>query len=215
MLYIYVLELDQNKYYVGKTNNINFRLQDHINNNGSAWTKKYKPIKLLELFTNCTDYHEDMYTLMYMDKFGIDNVRGGSYVTIKLDNVTINQLKKNSISTNNKCFHCGLSGHFVKSCPDKNITNNICERCGRNHLTSACYAKKDIKGNLIYDYSSDTSDSYEDKEFQKLQEDITIAANIARENNECSRCKRIGHYRVGCYETQDIYGNPIDSCIIS
>jgi len=47
MVYIYILELDQNKYYVGKTNNVNFRIQDHINRNGSAWTKKYKPLKLI------------------------------------------------------------------------------------------------------------------------------------------------------------------------
>ncbi len=66
MLYIYILELEQNKFYVGKTNNPNFRLQDHFNSNGSVWTKKYKPIKLLELIPNSDDYDEDKYTRIYM-----------------------------------------------------------------------------------------------------------------------------------------------------
>ena len=204
MVYIYVLELEQNKYYVGKTNNVNFRIQDHINNNGSSWTKKYKPIRVVEIINNCDDYDEDKYTRIYMDKFGIDNVRGGSYVTINLDYNTINQLKKMSISTNNKCFNCGKAGHFVKSCPDSKITSVICERCGRNHLTSQCYAKKDINGIEIHEYSSDT-DSYE--EFKKSQQKL-------EDNVECTRCRRIGHQRSNCYELYDKYGNPVQSCII-
>ena len=44
-LYIYVLLLEENKYYIGKSNNIDNRLESHFNGNGSAWTKKYKPIK--------------------------------------------------------------------------------------------------------------------------------------------------------------------------
>jgi len=31
MIYIYVLELQQNKYYVGKTSNPLFRIDSHIN----------------------------------------------------------------------------------------------------------------------------------------------------------------------------------------
>ena len=41
MVYIYVLKLEQEKYYIGKTNNPEFRINDHFNNIGSEWTKKY------------------------------------------------------------------------------------------------------------------------------------------------------------------------------
>lgn len=49
MTNIYVLKLEQNKYYIGKSNNIDIRLNDHMNGNGSQWTKKYKPIEITEV----------------------------------------------------------------------------------------------------------------------------------------------------------------------
>ena len=45
MVYIYILQLEKGKFYVGKTINPSFRLDSHFNSNGSAWTKIYKPIK--------------------------------------------------------------------------------------------------------------------------------------------------------------------------
>ena len=62
MVFIYTLKLIQGKYYVGKTNNPSFRLDNHFNSNGSAWTMKYKPIELLDLIPNCDKYDEDKYT---------------------------------------------------------------------------------------------------------------------------------------------------------
>jgi hypothetical protein len=114
--------------------------------------------------------------------------------------------------TNNRCFHCGISGHFIKSCPDKN-NDIICTRCGRNHLSSLCYAKKDINENIIYDYSSDSSDSHDI--IQTTQEEKASIAEIDRQYTICSRCKKMGHYRSSCYETNDIYGDSIKSCTIS
>ena len=68
MLYIYVLKLDRNEYYVGKTSNHDFRLETHFDVGGSAWTVKYKPIKLIELFVGCDNFDEDKYALKYMEK---------------------------------------------------------------------------------------------------------------------------------------------------
>jgi cellular nucleic acid-binding protein len=116
MLYIYVLQLQNDKYYVGKTSHPHSRIETHFTNNGSEWTKLHKPIKLLELIPNCDHYDEDKYTYKYMDKFGIDNVRGGSYSTPVLDDCTINQLIKISNSVNNRCYTCGKSGHYANYC---------------------------------------------------------------------------------------------------
>ena len=72
-MFIYILELEQNKYYIGKTTNIAFRL-DHFESNGAAWTRKYKPIQVQSIIADCDDYDEDKYTLKYMEQYGINNV---------------------------------------------------------------------------------------------------------------------------------------------
>lgn len=116
MVFIYILQLISNKYYIGKTTNPTFRLDSHFNSNGSEWTKLYKPIELLELIPDCDPYDEDKYTLKYMASKGIDNVRGGSFIQIKLTDDQINFISNMIKGATDKCFECGESDHFAKDC---------------------------------------------------------------------------------------------------
>jgi predicted GIY-YIG superfamily endonuclease len=46
VLSIYILKLEENKWYVGKTyRKVKERFQEHLDGKGSSWTKKYKPIE--------------------------------------------------------------------------------------------------------------------------------------------------------------------------
>ena len=124
MVFIYILKLQAGKYYVGKTTNPSFRLDKHFNGDGSAWTRTYPPIKVMEVIPDCDDYDEDKYTKIWMDKYGLDNVRGGSFVSLTLDDSTINHLIQMSNGTNDKCFDCGKSGHFAVDCKKVIMTVN-------------------------------------------------------------------------------------------
>jgi hypothetical protein len=133
MVCIYILKLQSNKFYVGKSNNIKFRLNNHFESNASVWTSKYRPINVIELIHNCDDYDEDKYTLKYMNEYGIDNVRGGSFCEIKLSLATNNVICKMLIATTDKCYSCNKIGHFANQCKIKNINNqqwkcNYCDK---------------------------------------------------------------------------------------
>jgi hypothetical protein len=88
MTIIYILELEYGKYYVGKTDDVDKRYQQHLNGQGSYFTKKYKPVRILRIVPDANDFDEDRYVKEMMADHGIDNVRGGSYS----NNLTYDQI---------------------------------------------------------------------------------------------------------------------------
>ena len=70
MVYIYILELEDKKYYIGKTNNKDFK----IDNNLKSLFINNKPLKILE-FISSSDDELQKYITMYIEKYGIENVK--------------------------------------------------------------------------------------------------------------------------------------------
>ena len=174
---IYILKLQKNKYYVVKTTNFTRRIKEHMSGNGSVWTKKYKPIKVEKIINNANTIDEDRYVKEYMAKYGINNVRGGSYVNEVLDEIQIYSLQKEIWYSNDKCSRCGRDGHFVNK----------------------CYAKIDESDSEDFYYDDSDSDDSDSDEY----EGNYIRYN---KNNKCFRCGRSGHFSSKCYASTHIKG---------
>lgn len=112
---IYVLRLKQEKYYIGKSSNPDKRIKAHFKGEASDWTKRYPPESVVERINNCDPYDEDKTTKIYMARYGIDNVRGGTYCQISLSEAVQKQLQTEIWGANDKCFRCG-GDHLVKDC---------------------------------------------------------------------------------------------------
>jgi predicted GIY-YIG superfamily endonuclease len=75
---VYCLVLENGKYYVGTSAQLNQRLSSHWEGNGSRWTKIHKPIKIYSVCLGNRNT-ERRVTLEIMAKFGWKNVRGGPW----------------------------------------------------------------------------------------------------------------------------------------
>jgi predicted GIY-YIG superfamily endonuclease len=65
MTNIYILRLKGGRYYVGKSDDVLHRYQQHINGHGSAWTRKYSPVSLEKIISGASPFDEDKVTKEY------------------------------------------------------------------------------------------------------------------------------------------------------
>jgi len=211
---IYILKLAVGNYYVGKTNDVEKRFLEHMSGKGSVWTKKYEPIEIEKVIPNASPFDEDKYVKEYMNKYGINKVRGGIYVTEKLDENQEYNLKREIWGANDCCTQCGRKGHFVKDCKYKtdvygdNIYVYECEYCkvefnnendcekhekyckNKNQYFKAPYIQRTNNCNTFYDDYSSSDDSEENTNRKVV----------------CFKCKKFGHYASNCYSNQQYTG---------
>ena len=107
---IYKLNCAHNKKYVGKTQNVERRMQQHFSGKGSQVTQKFKPRdgKILDVVPGyLSSKAEQHHTQQLIQKHGYNNVRGGKYV-----NSTTLQKSKNKVV----CYKCKQFGHYANQC---------------------------------------------------------------------------------------------------
>ena len=139
-MYVYILELEEGKYYVGITKNIDARMRDHRQGKGSLWTQKYKPLENKNPVLILTDdpFDEDKYVKKTMEAHGIDNVRGGAYSRLILSNEEKYFIERELVNCSGRCFKCYKIGHFAKDCDtQENITVRI-RRTVDGNSTQVC-----------------------------------------------------------------------------
>lgn len=82
---VYVLQCEDNKYYVGSTKNRKQRYREHFESlkGGSAWTRLHKPIRVIAEYKRIPNRYlmgvESQKTAESMMKYGVNNVRGAAY----------------------------------------------------------------------------------------------------------------------------------------
>ena len=168
---LYTLQLKDGKYYVGKTTDVKKRFKEHQSGSGAAWTREHIPLRLLECRPLKDEHDENNTTKNYMKKYGIENVRGGSYTQLELPTHTRTVIENEIRGNTGACFRCGEQGHFARNCKSQvwsceDCGNNyvskqealecceeeddVCRRCGRDsHTENECYAYSDVNGNYI------------------------------------------------------------------
>jgi len=141
MVNIYVLELQGNKYYVGKTNHTFQRFNQHKSGSGAKWTQKHKVKDLFAFHKDMKDADENKITIQMMKKYGVRNVRGGSWTKVNMTEAEIKRLEKR-ISARGK--------RRSKSPSTKSKKKISCTRCGRtSHTVEKCYARFHANGKSL------------------------------------------------------------------
>lgn len=243
MTSIYVLVLEHGKYYVGKSNDVDSRIKQHFEgepfisghrpadrnlrnagtkDKGSAWTRLHKPVRVLEIISSCDNFDEDKYTKMYMSIHGIENVRGGSYCQIYLDESAKDFIRKEIMTSNDSCFRCGSKGHYIEECLDQKSVDSendddINETIGEVYNDSSMKLKHRKNYGTNYRQRPRCHRCGRNNHSRK---DCYAKTNVHGERislSHCYRCGRPDHWSSSCKETQDIDGINIgnnDQCII-
>ena len=107
--FIYKLDLEDGKIYIGKTGNLQKRMKQHFSGDGARVTKKFKPIKC-EVLDSCPGFLaseiEQLYTNKYIVEYGYNNVRGGKYTnSTSLHRTKINEETPKQIESAVKIIH--------------------------------------------------------------------------------------------------------------
>lgn len=122
---IYVLKLENDKYYVGKTSNLEARIEQHKNEQNCEWIIKYPFVSLLSSHNQTSIHDENNTALEMIETYGLDNVRGGflCYMQVNIWQKTIIRRMLNSIY--DRCYFCSKKDHFYKDCNLRHITYKL------------------------------------------------------------------------------------------
>lgn len=162
MEFIYTLRCQKDKYYIGKTYNVQIEYNEHLDGTFCDITKEYKPYDIECILEVDDNISLEIVIAKYLNRYGSSNI-----YFHETDKKTIKRLRKED---NKKCI-CDKE-HWLVECElnqkDKFWTNvlnrvvnklttnfkksGICYRCGRyGHEVDECYARTHIEGHDLED----------------------------------------------------------------
>jgi len=188
---LYILECEDNKWYVGKSADVAKRFKQHTGGKGSEWTREYAPIRIAETRPITSPYDETNVTKELMKKYGIDNVRGGAHASLELSEEVEDVIRHELRAANDTCYKCGRKGHFANRCSARQKEEEVVWKC------DTCDREFDTKfGCTVHERSCLKRQSVSHSETSK--------------QGTCYRCGRPGHYSPDCYARRHVKGYELD-----
>lgn len=196
--YIYVLKLVDDRYYIGRSQNIVQRIADHFSGNGSIYTKKYKPLSVVEIVEEKTNDDERNKTIEYIEKYTWEKVRGYTWcrVEYKTPFNIINATKKepsvyDEIDENVRNLYCIDNKDIIEIGRELNLTpGSIAYRLKKMNII---LSKKLANGYRTYI----TSDSYKEicknKSIKKSNPKFSKPNVVREKNNYKEKITKIIH----------------------
>jgi len=109
------------------------RFREHKKGEGSAWTKRHGAYEVVAWHLCAGAFDEEKWTLVFMQRHGPDNVRGGSMTRRKLDVGDKERVSKCFRNELDLCLECGApkSDHWVQNCAEstKKTTTKTSSTC--------------------------------------------------------------------------------------